>query len=122
MSKRTVLIAENDGIISLDIKSILKSINCKSVVARTGKELLEHYRKDNPSLIIADLFLNKVSNEEILMQIRSDNSTPIIIVSGSARPIIEKIAATLSNCSYLQKPFDKGELLELVKKYVDGKE
>ena len=121
MSKRTVLIAENDGIISLDIINILKSIHCKSVLARTEKELLEQYRKNTPALIIADLFLNKVSNEEVLKQIGNDNRTPIIIVSGSARSVVEKIAGSISNCTYLQKPFDKSELLALAKHYLDGK-
>jgi len=121
MLKRTVLIAENDGIISLDIKNILKSIDLKSVIAISEKELLERYKTENPDLIIADLFLSNISNEKILREISRNNGTPIIIITGSSKSKVEKIARTLPNCSYLQKPFDKAELLELVKRYTGGK-
>ncbi len=114
MSKKTVLIAENDGIISLDIKSLLKSNNYKSEIVRSSKGLLERYQKDKPDLIIADLFLGKTSNEEALRKINKIDSTPIIIISGSSKDLLENITKNLSPCKYITKPFEAEQLLKLI--------
>ncbi len=120
MFKRTVLIAENDGIISLDIKSLLKRNNYKPVMVRSAKDLLEHYKSNKPDLIIADLFLGKESNEAVLKEINKVDNTPIIIISGSSKVLLEKIKKDLFPCDYLAKPFESEELLKLVKEMTGG--
>ncbi len=118
MQKRTVLIAENNGIISLDIKTLLESNNYKPVIVRSAKDLLIRYRRAKPDLIIADLNLGKESTEDALREINNIDSTPIIIVSGSTRSRLEQLSGNLSHCTYLPKPFDEMELLEVIKKYL----
>jgi len=118
MPKRTVLIVENDGIISLDIKTLLKSNNYEPIIVRSAKDLLNRYRKEKPDLIIADLNLGKESTEDALKEINNIDSTPIIIVSGSPRSRLVELTGNLSHSVYLPKPFDKMELLDLIKKYL----
>ena len=120
MSKKTVLIAENDGIISLDIKSLLKSNNYKPVIVRSVKDLRERYKSSKPDLIISDLFLGKESNEGTLREINSIDGTPIIIVSGSSKMQLEKVTKDLTPCVYITKPFESEELLLLIKEMTGG--
>ena len=115
MSKKTVLIAENDGIISLDIKSLLRSNNYKPVIVRSIKDLRERYKSSKPDLIISDLFLGKESNEGTLREINNIDGTPIIIVSGSSKTLLEKITKDLTPCAYVAKPFESEKLLLLIK-------
>ena len=115
MSKKTVLIAENDGIISLDIKSLLRSNNYKPVLVRSIKDLRERYKSSKPDLIISDLFLGKESNEGTLREINNIDGTPIIIVSGSSKTQLEKITKDLNPCAYVTKPFESEKLLFLIK-------
>lgn len=116
MSK-TVLIAESDGIISLDLQTLLRNKNYNPVLVKTGEELLEHYKANKPDLIIADLRLGKKSNKNILLEINNIDSTPIILISGSARSKVDNFVNLLSPCSYLAKPFDKADLVKLIEKY-----
>ncbi len=118
MSKRTVLLAENDGIISLDLKSLLKSNNSKPVLAKSAENLVVLYKSFQPDLVIADLSPGKNSNEEALKEIRRIDSTPIILLSGSSKNVLERLAKSLSPCTYLSKPFDKAELLVIIEKYI----
>lgn len=116
MAKRTVLIAENDGIILLDLKTMLKSNNYKPVIVKSTEELLDHYKSQKPDVIIADLFLNKSSSEDVLLEIDKIDSTPIILISGSPKSQLENISKKMSHCTFLSKPFDKSELLDLIRK------
>jgi DNA-binding NtrC family response regulator len=117
MSK-TVLIAENDGIISLDLQTLFKDKFYKPVIFKTGEDLLEYYRFNKADLIIADLMLGRKSDENILLEINNIDHTPVILISGSAKSKLDKFTKNLSLCSYLVKPFDKSELIKLIDKYL----
>ncbi len=118
MLKRTVLILENDGIISLDLQFLLRGTNSESVLAKSAEDLIILHKSHQPSLVIADLFLGKYSNEDALREIRSIANTPIILLSSSSKNKLEELALILSPCTHLSKPFDKTELLEAIEKYL----
>ena len=81
MSKKTILIAEDEAIVSLDLKMLLRNhdfIVCSTV--STGEDLIIEYKLKNPDLIIADLKLKgKVSGFDALKEIRKINNTPVPI-------------------------------------------
>ncbi len=113
MSKN-ILVAEDERIISLDLKMFLQKNNfivCSIVF--TGEDLIDQYRSKNPDLIITDFNLRgKISCKDAIIEIRKIDSTPIIIISGSSISKMIKFASTISHCKYLEKPFDQIELLE----------
>ena len=119
MAKRTILIAENDGIISLDLKTILRNNNYQPVIVKSHIELLDRCREKKPDLIIADLFFGKDSSEKTLIDINKNDSIPVILISGSSRSQLERVAKKMSPCDYLLKPFDKSELIDLISKFLD---
>ncbi len=113
MSKN-ILVAEDERIISLDLKMFLQKNNfivCS--VVSTCEDLIDQYRSKNPDLIIIDFNLKgKISCKDAIIEIRKMDSTPIIIISGSSISKMIKFTATISHCKHLEKPFDQIELLE----------
>ena len=113
MSKN-ILVAEDERIISLDLKMFLQKNNfivCS--VVSTCEDLIDQYRSKNPDLIIIDFNLKgKISCKDAIIEIRKIDSTQVIIISGSSISKVIKFAATISHCKYLEKPFDQIELLE----------
>ncbi|HSD64771.1 MAG TPA: response regulator [Ignavibacteriaceae bacterium] len=119
MSKKIILIGENEGIISLDLRIFLEKNYFSSKIVRSGSELIKQYKVDKPDLIITDLNLpGKVTVEEALREINRLDSTPVIILSGFSKSKIEKFSNSLSHSSFLIKPYDKKELLVLIRKYI----
>ena len=119
MSKKNILIAEDEAIVSLDLKMLLKNKGfIISSNVSTSEDLINQYRLKKPDLIIADLLLKgKVSGLDAINEIRKIDSTPIIIISGSLKSRLKKIAVSISNCEALPKPFEQSDLLYLVDKF-----
>ncbi|MGA9294351.1 MAG: response regulator [Ignavibacteriaceae bacterium] len=120
MSNKNILIAEDEAIVSLDLKMLLKNkgFNISSNVS-TGEELIDQYRLKRPDLIIADLLLKgKVSGLDAINEIRKIDSTPIIIISGSLKSKLKKIVNSIPYCEALPKPFDQPDLLFLINKFL----
>ncbi|HSD64668.1 MAG TPA: response regulator [Ignavibacteriaceae bacterium] len=120
--RKTVLVAEDEGVIALDLSIFLNLNNFDVVQVRTGKNLLLKYQEHNPSLIISDLKLIRVnlSLQTALMEINKHYGIPVIIISGESESEIKKIASSFSNCTYLIKPFDNNELLRMILSIIKG--
>ena len=119
MSNRTILIAENEAIVSLDLKMLLQRKNYTVIdTVSTGEDLISSYKLKRPDLIIADLMLNgKVSGIDALSEIRKIDSTPIIIISGFLKPKLKNIASAIPNCQILEKPFEQSDVLYYADKF-----
>ncbi len=119
MPNKTILIAEDDTIVSLDLKLFLKNNNYTiDASVSTGEDLIKRYKIQKPDLIIADLQLKgKISGLEAITEIRKLDNTPIIIISGSSKTKLKKLAGSISNCKVLEKPFEQSELLYLANKF-----
>ncbi len=119
MSEKKILIAEDEAIVSLDLKMLLKNKGfIISSNVSSGEDLINQYRLKKPDLIIADLLLKgKVSGLDAITEIRKLDNTPIIIISGSLKSKLRKITGTISNCEILTKPFEQSDLLYLANKF-----
>ena len=119
MPQRTILIAEDEIIVSLDLKMFLQR-NSYTICANvsTGEDLIDQYKFKKPDLIIADLILKgEISGMDAIKEIRKLDSTPIIFISGTSKTKLKKFIATISNCAYLEKPFEQSEVLYLANKF-----
>ncbi len=68
-----------------------------------------------------DLMLPLLSGEQVMEAFRQKEmvaGVPIIIISGKTEVEIKKAAKSLGAVSWLRKPFDNKEVVELVKKYL----
>jgi two-component system, response regulator PdtaR len=124
MSTKTILIAEDEKIVSLDLKMLLQNNNyIVSSSVSTGEDLILQNKLKRPDLIIADLGLKgKVSGIDAIKEIRKLDNTPIIIISGSLKSKLKKLAGTISNMEILTKPFEQSELLYLANKFFSNQQ
>jgi len=98
-----ILLVEDEVIISLDLKLLLKHNNyIISSDVSTGEALLSQFQKNKPDLIILDFNLGgKIQGKDAVVEIRKHNNTPIILLSGSSRAKMQKFAADFYNIKTL---------------------
>ena len=113
-----ILIAEDESIISLDIKRILEKSGYTMVsIVRDGEALLNKIQKELPSLIIMDIYLNGRANGiELAHRIWEKNNIPVIFISGMDMKFLKK-NLDFTKCAFVKKPFAETDLMEAVKKF-----
>ena len=80
----TILIAEDEESNFLLLKTILKK-HCNVLHAKTGKELLEIYKKEHADLILMDIKMPEMNGIDALKEIRKfDQDIPVIMQSAYA--------------------------------------
>ena len=88
--------------------------------ASNGLEGLEAARKYNPDLIITDIKMPKMDGKEAFALIKEINSEAKIILSSglSADSEIEMILSSFPDTSFIQKPYRKAQLSEMIQSIV----
>ena len=119
MSNKTILIAEDETIVSLDLKMFLQHNNYRVIdTVSTGEDLISSYKSKRPDLIITDLILKgKISGIDAINEIRKIDSTPIIIISGYLKPKLKNLANVITQCQVLEKPFEQADVLYYADKF-----
>ena len=119
MSNKTILIAEDETIVSLDLKMFLQHNNYRVIdTVSTGEDLISSYKSKRPNLIITDLILKgKISGIDAINEIRKIDSTPIIIISGYLKPKLRNLVSTIPHCQILEKPFEQTDVLYYADKF-----
>ena len=122
-SKGTILIAEDDPVLSRILRGVLEHHSYKVVVAKTGHIALETFMRQPFDLVIMDYNLPGLDGMEVTKAIRAfENSkappTPIIAHTSDTR------LTTLKNClksgmnDYLMKPANQKDLMGVVGRWV----
>jgi two-component system response regulator len=127
---RTILLVEdNPDDVALTIRALRKSaLNHDLVVASGGLEALDYlfgtgpYRGRDlthmPRVVLLDLKLPNFSGLETLQRIRADERThvlPVLILTSSREERDIAASYRLGASSYIRKPVDFDEFLEVVK-------
>ena len=108
MSKISILIAEDDVIIAMDLAQILKSWEYNVKIVSSGEEAVKESFENKPDLILMDINLKGMNGIEATKKIKK-LSIPIIYISGSN---YENLVKTLETShTYLSKPFEE-EILQ----------
>jgi two-component system cell cycle response regulator DivK len=99
------------------IRELLQLIlgeECKLLPAASAKEAIEHLVHE-PSLFLIDLHLPGMNGLELTKLIRTIFPTvPIIILTALSREKYEDKAIEMGATTFLEKPFNPGQLRELV--------
>jgi DNA-binding NarL/FixJ family response regulator len=113
---KKVLIVEDEGIVSLDLKSTLAAFgDIKSEIAFTGENAIEMMRKNKPDLVLMDIGLKgKIDGIETAKIAIEKYKVPVVFLTGFADHLTEKRANSLSPSGYMTKPVDEVKLKELI--------
>ena len=110
-----ILIIEDDSSIINLMKAVLRANDFDVFVARSGSEALTIAGSQCPNLVILDLGLPDMDGVEIIRQIRSWSTMPILVVSARDHESDKVQALDLGADDYITKPFGTSELLARIR-------
>ena len=113
--RERILIIEDEKSISHFISTVLTNNGYETMQARTGSEAQSMISSHCPDLIILDLGLPDMDGMDILRQLRSWSSLPVVVVSARTHERDKVTALDMGADDYLTKPFGTDELLARVR-------
>lgn len=111
-----ILIVEDDVSLQEYLNDLISDAGFATQTASDGAEALSLVKKINPSLVVLDLGLPKISGETVCQEIKKKYpNIPVIILTakGNTTDIIKGL--DLGADDYLPKPFDGNELIARIK-------
>ena len=113
--REKILVVEDEKSIAHFISTVLTSNGYEAIQARTGAEARSIISSHCPDLIILDLGLPDMDGLDILREVRSWSSLPVVVVSARSHERDKVTALDLGADDYLTKPFGTDELLARVR-------
>jgi two-component system cell cycle sensor histidine kinase/response regulator CckA len=112
MSKKKVLIVEDEGIVALDLKSRLEKWGYEvAELASSGEEALRIAEKERPDLVLMDIVLaGKMNGIDAAARIRERVDTPVIYLTAYTDGATLQRAKSTTPYGYIVKPFQEREL------------
>ncbi|MFQ8893122.1 MAG: response regulator [Clostridium sp.] len=114
-NKQTILIIEDENTICNFISTTLVANDYKVLKTTNGREAISSFSSYCPDVILLDLGLPDMDGLDVLKQIRSWSSVPIIIVSARDQEKEKVTALDLGADDYITKPFGTSELLARIR-------
>jgi response regulator NasT len=112
---RTVVIAEDEAIVRLDLREILEEEGY-SVVGEAGRgdEAVALVREHHPDLVILDIKMPGMDGLTAAREISGEQGTAVLILTAfSQRDLVDQ-ARDAGALAYLIKPFQRQELLPAI--------
>jgi two-component system, response regulator PdtaR len=111
MARMTVLIADDDPIIRLDLKQMLESLDYQVVAeAGDGQHAVDLAREHRPDICILDVKMPVMDGIEAVGIITEENIAPTILLTAySDRELVDR-AKDAGVFAYLVKPFKPSDL------------
>jgi two-component system, response regulator PdtaR len=105
-----ILIADDESIIRLGLKSMLQEMGHQVLTAANGREALEQARRHNPELVILDIKMPLTDGLQAAAALQRARPVPVLLLTAfSDRELVEK-ATDLPIQGYLVKPVRPEEL------------
>jgi response regulator NasT len=115
VSARRVVVAEDEGLIRLDLVEMLREEGYDVVgEASDGQQAVELAEKHRPDLVILDVKMPVLDGITAAEQIADARIAPVVILTAfSQRDLVER-ARDAGAMAYLVKPFTKADLLPAI--------
>lgn len=111
MTKRTVLVVEDDPSAARLMASILGRLDVEVRIATDGLIALQILRKTSPALVILDLALPKVDGWEVLNTlVQAQRGIPVLVVTAHGQGSSAERALAAGADRFFEKPFVPAEL------------
>ncbi|MHB1161687.1 MAG: sigma-54-dependent transcriptional regulator [Chloroflexota bacterium] len=123
MSKRQILIADDDPSIRLLLRNFLESEGYDTTEAKSGGEVLRMLPEHTPDLVIMDLRMPEWDGIEVMRKLGEQNlKVPVLLMTahGTANSAIQAIQ--LGAFDYITKPFELDDVLLTVRRFFEYQE
>ncbi len=115
MHMSTILLVEDDPILSETLRYNLEREGYAVINAQDGVVGLERARRDQPDMVILDVMLPRLDGFSICRILRQESEVPILILTARQDEIDRIAGLELGADDYVAKPFSLGELLARVR-------
>ncbi|MEM8712689.1 MAG: response regulator transcription factor [Planctomycetota bacterium] len=106
-----LLLVEDDTKLARVVKEYLEQNAFQVTIAADGELGLAELRRSPYDVIVLDLMLPGMDGLEVCRTIRSNNDTPILMLTAKGDPMDRIIGLEIGADDYLPKPFEPRELL-----------
>lgn len=113
--REKILVIEDEKSIAHFISTILTANGYDAMRASSGAEAMSMISSHCPDLVILDLGLPDMDGLDILRQLRSWSTLPVVVVSARSHEQDKVSALDLGADDYLTKPFGTEELLARIR-------
>ncbi|MGB6680444.1 MAG: response regulator [Candidatus Bathyarchaeia archaeon] len=116
MPATKILIVEDEGIVSIDIRNILKQIGYPTTEAVfSAEEAFEKMKENQPDLVLMDIGLKgKIDGIEAAKIIKERYNIPVVFLTGYADENTIERAKSVEPVGYIIKPIDDNELKKII--------
>ncbi len=106
-----VLIIDDDEKLRKLLKEYLEGNGFKVLTLSDGSDVKKTLRKESPEMVILDIMLPGKDGLEVLKEIRTDDTIPVIMLTAKGDQTDRIVGLELGADDYLPKPFNPRELL-----------
>lgn len=116
--KRLLIVEDNPEVAKL-LELILRRAGYEVDSAEDGIEALEHFRDQQPDVVLLDIMLPRMDGYEVCDKIRHEfqSDVPVIMLSSLDSPLDMERSRNAGATDHVPKPFDKDQLLEIIERY-----
>ena len=111
MKRFRVLLVDDEERILNFLRSKLTASGYEVLTASNGLEALEQAQAQEPDLIVLDVLMPRMNGLEVLKELRTFSSVPVIILSARGADADRIKGLSLGADDYLPKPFNPDELV-----------
>ncbi|MGH3021704.1 MAG: response regulator transcription factor [Gaiellaceae bacterium] len=115
MTKRTILLIEDEEAISEPLAAALGREGFDPVVAATAAEGMELFERRSPDLVLLDVMLPDGDGRDLLRRIRETSRTPVVMLTARGEETDRVLGLELGADDYVTKPFSMRELIARVR-------
>mgnify|MGYP000538291675 CR=1 FL=1 len=112
--KRSVLVAEDESLIRMDIVETLQEHGFEVVAqASDGEEAVKHVKEHKPDLLVMDIKMPKLDGLSALEQLQEER-IPVVLLTAFSQPELVSRASEAGAMAYVVKPFTPNDLLPAI--------
>jgi two-component system response regulator RegX3 len=115
VTKRTILLIEDEEAISEPLAAALGREGFDPVVAGTAAEGMELFERRSPDLVLLDVMLPDGDGRDLLRRIRETSRTPVVMLTARGEETDRVLGLELGADDYVTKPFSAAELAARVR-------
>ncbi|MFI5398490.1 MAG: UDP-3-O-acyl-N-acetylglucosamine deacetylase [Candidatus Binatia bacterium] len=116
----TVLVVDDEAQIRTSLRGILAEEGLRVLEAEDGRQALDLIHRENPELVILDIWMPEMDGLQLLQQLHSTIPSPeVVMISGHGNIETAVKATKLGAFDFIEKPFSLDSLLRVVKRALD---
>lgn len=123
LTNKKFLICDDSVLARKQLMDAIKELGggCTFVEAKNGIEAVDQYKAELPDMVFLDIVMPEKDGTEALADIKAmDSNAVCIIVSSVGTQEQLKKAIKLGAKDFIQKPFDKKQIKEIVESRIGG--